>query len=85
MTLARSREDTDRVRMLAMHGLSTDAWHRFGDEGYKHYKIMECGYKYTMMDLQAAIGIHQLKRVENNWKRRGGYCIGHSWASTSSW
>jgi len=32
--------------------------------------VVECGFKYNMMDLQAAIGIHQLARVEANWQRR---------------
>ena len=50
--------------------MSKDAWQRFSDKGYKHYQVVECGYKYNMMDIQAAIGIHQLKKVEDNWKRR---------------
>ena len=48
--------------------MSQDAWKRFSDEGYKHYYVMERGFKYNMMDLQAALGIHQLARVE----RAGG-------------
>jgi dTDP-4-amino-4,6-dideoxygalactose transaminase len=59
-----------RAKVLALHGLSKDAWHRFGDQGYKHYQVVEAGFKYNMMDLQAAIGIHQLARVAQNWKRR---------------
>lgn len=70
MILANNRQSVDRLRMLANHGLSQDAWRRFGDKGYKHYQVMECGFKYNMMDLQAAIGIHQLKRVEPYWRRR---------------
>ena len=50
--------------------MSKDAWHRFGDKGYKHYQVVECGFKYNMMDLQASIGIHQLARVEAGWGRR---------------
>jgi dTDP-4-amino-4,6-dideoxygalactose transaminase len=50
--------------------MSKDAWSRFSDEGYKHYHVVDCGYKYNMMDIQAAIGIHQLRRVEMNWQRR---------------
>ena len=50
--------------------MSKDAWKRFGDEGYKHYRVIECGFKYNMMDLQAAIGIHQLLRIEQYWQRR---------------
>jgi dTDP-4-amino-4,6-dideoxygalactose transaminase len=70
MVLAKREEDINRVKMLALHGMSKDAWHRFGDEGFKHYYVVECGFKYNMMDLQAAIGIHQLARVETNWQRR---------------
>ena len=70
MILAKNEKDIARVKVLALHGMSKDAWRRFSDEGYKHYYVAECGFKYNMMDLQAAIGIHQLKRVEENWIRR---------------
>jgi len=70
MILTRSAEDASRIKVLALHGMSRDAWKRFSDEGYKHYFVTECGFKYNMMDLQAAIGIHQLKRVESYWIRR---------------
>ena len=70
MILGRDEDHVARARILALHGMSKDAWHRFGDKGYKHYQVVECGFKYNMMDLQAAIGIHQLARVEANWARR---------------
>lgn len=70
MVIAQCEEDIARIKVLGLHGMSKDAWRRFGDEGYKHYAVVECGYKYNMMDLQAAIGIHQLARVEQNWLRR---------------
>jgi dTDP-4-amino-4,6-dideoxygalactose transaminase len=60
----------DRVRVLSLHGLSRDAWKRFSAEGYRHYEAVETGFKYNMMDLQAALGIHQLRRLEANWLRR---------------
>ena len=63
-------EDIARIKVLGLHGMSKDAWKRFSDEGYKHYQVVECGFKYNMMDLQAALGIHQLKRVETNWQKR---------------
>ena len=71
MVISNNEEDAARIKMLALHGMSRDAWKRFSDEGYKHYYVMECGFKYNMMDLQAAIGIHQLERVERNWQKRG--------------
>lgn len=70
MVVAQDEDAISRVKMLALHGMSKDAWHRFSDSGYKHYQVVECGFKYNMMDLQAAIGIHQLSRVEQNWQRR---------------
>ena len=59
-----------RLKVLALHGLSADAWKRFSDEGYQHYEVVEPGFKYNMTDLQAALGIHQLARVEENLVRR---------------
>jgi dTDP-4-amino-4,6-dideoxygalactose transaminase len=70
MVLARREADAARLKTLALHGMSHDAWKRFADEGYKHYQVVEAGFKYNMMDLQAALGIHQLARVERNWTRR---------------
>ncbi len=71
MVLTTDAERAARVRMLSLHGMSRDAWKRFGGEGFKHYEVVDAGYKYNMMDLQAVIGIQQLKRVEMNWLRRG--------------
>lgn len=70
MVVARREEDIARIKVLALHGMSKDAWKRFGDEGFKHYQVVELGFKYNMMDLQAAIGIHQLARVEACWLKR---------------
>lgn len=70
MVLAKRDEDIARLKVLGLHGMSKDAWKRFGDEGFKHYQVVECGFKYNMMDLQASIGIHQLKRVESYWQKR---------------
>jgi dTDP-4-amino-4,6-dideoxygalactose transaminase len=70
MVLTKTKEAADRIKTLALHGISKDAWKRFSEEGYKHYYVVEPGYKYNMMDIQAAMGIHQLKRLDENWLRR---------------
>lgn len=64
MVLAKEQKDIDKIKIISLHGMTKDAWKRFSDSGHKHYKVIECGYKYNMMDLQAAIGIHQLKRIK---------------------
>ncbi len=70
MILTQTADHVDRLKILALHGMSKDAWKRFSDEGYNHYQVVEAGFKYNMMDLQAAIGIHQLQRVTQSWQRR---------------
>ncbi len=70
MVLTGSSDAAERIKILALHGMTKDAWKRFSDEGYRHYQVVELGFKCNMMDLQAAIGIHQLARVEANWARR---------------
>jgi dTDP-4-amino-4,6-dideoxygalactose transaminase len=59
-----------RIRALSLHGLSADAWTRFSSAGYRHYDVVEPGFKYNMTDLEAALGIHQLARVESGLRRR---------------
>src|SRR4051812_45723300 len=70
MVLAREEAAAARIKVLALHGMVQDAWRRFSDAGYKHYEVVAAGFKYNMMDLQAAIGLHQLRRVEDYWLRR---------------
>jgi dTDP-4-amino-4,6-dideoxygalactose transaminase len=70
MVIARDSQDLDEIKILALHGLSKDAWSRFQDAAYSHYYAVDVGFKYNMMDLQAALGIHQLRRLEENWQRR---------------
>jgi dTDP-4-amino-4,6-dideoxygalactose transaminase len=54
----------DRMRTLALHGMSRDAWARYAGRGVAQYEVVEAGFKYNMMDLQAAIGLQQLARVD---------------------
>ena len=64
MVLTNDSSLAARLKVMALHGMSQDAWKRFSDDGYKHYDVVEVGFKYNMMDLQAAIGMHQIRRVE---------------------
>jgi dTDP-4-amino-4,6-dideoxygalactose transaminase len=61
----------DRVRILSLHGMSRDAWKRYSGHGSWHYDIVAPGFKYNMTDIQAAIGLHQLKRLDHFQQRRG--------------
>lgn len=54
----------DRMRTMSLHGLSHDAWNRFGVGGAWDYEILSPGFKYNMTDIAAALGIHQLQRLE---------------------
>jgi dTDP-4-amino-4,6-dideoxygalactose transaminase len=54
----------ERLRVLALHGMSRDAWARYAGRGAAQYEVVEAGFKYNMMDLQAAIGLQQLARID---------------------
>lgn len=62
----------DRLRTLRLHGINKDAWNRYSAEGSWYYEIEECGWKYNMTDLQAALGIHQIKKLDefNNTRKK---------------
>jgi dTDP-4-amino-4,6-dideoxygalactose transaminase len=60
----------ERMRVLSLHGISKDAWCRYSKEGNWHYEVTECGFKYNMPDVLAAIGIHQLRKLEEMTVRR---------------
>ena len=63
----------EEARIRSLHGISKDAWKRYSNAGFTPYETLYPGYKYNMMDLVAAFGIHQLKHVENNLKIRQRY------------
>lgn len=67
---SRDEADHERVKTLSLHGMTRDAWKRFGGDGYKHYGVVAAGFKYNLTDLAAAVGLHQLARIEENWNRR---------------
>ena len=54
----------ERARVMRLHGISTDAWNRYGTGGSWAYEVTEAGYKYNLTDLAAAIGLVQLERLD---------------------
>lgn len=52
------------VNCARFHGINREAWNRFSKEGSQLYDVVMAGFKYNMMDIQGAIGIHQLKRLD---------------------
>jgi dTDP-4-amino-4,6-dideoxygalactose transaminase len=61
----------ERAERLALHGLSRSAWTRHGASGPAAYEVVEPGYKFAMHDISAAVGIHQLARLDGWIERRG--------------
>ncbi|UCC52572.1 MAG: DegT/DnrJ/EryC1/StrS aminotransferase family protein [Anaerolineaceae bacterium] len=59
-----------RCRVMALHGISKDAWKRYAAEGNWYYEIIAPGYKYNMTDIAAAIGLAQLRKADSMWRRR---------------
>ena len=69
--LVTDRDDiAERARILVGQGMSHNAWNRYAKGGSWKYDIVEPGYKYNMFDIQAALGLVQLSRLEEMQKRR---------------
>lgn len=60
----------ERCRIMALHGISKDAWKRYTAEGSWYYEIIAPGYKYNLTDIASAMGLAQLAKAERMWCRR---------------
>jgi dTDP-4-amino-4,6-dideoxygalactose transaminase len=60
----------ERARVVALHGLSRDAWSRYDRSGSWRYDVSMPGYKYNMTDLQASLGLWQLRKLRGFHERR---------------
>ena len=68
--LTGSPELIGRARTLGLHGMSRDAWKRYGPGGSWFYSVDEPGFKYNMTDIQAAMGLVQLRKLAGFQRRR---------------
>jgi dTDP-4-amino-4,6-dideoxygalactose transaminase len=60
----------EQMRILSLHGLSRDAYKRYHVTHFENYECLIPGYKFNMTDIQASLGLHQLKRLKRNSKIR---------------
>ena len=73
MIITNNKNFADKIKIYSLHGLTKDAWNRYSDEGYKHYQVVYSGFKYNMTDIQASLGIHQMKKIKKYQKIRDKY------------
>ena len=73
MATTQSASLAETIRMLALHGTSRGAWERYSAHGDWHYDVLAHGFKYNLSDLQAALGIHQLRKLDGFIDRRRYY------------
>ncbi len=77
MVTTKNEELAKKVEIMALHGLSLDAWKRFSDDGFKHYDVVYPGYKYNMTDMAASLGLHQLKKLDTFIEKRKEICMAY--------
>ena len=70
MVISNHESLISKIKLLGLHGLSRDAWRRFESASRRAYDVVDIGYKMNLTDLQSAIGIAQLKRINEMRKRR---------------
>ena len=63
-------EHAQRCRLMALHGISRDAWKRYTAEGSWYYEVIAPGFKYNLTDIASALGLVQLRRTEEMVARR---------------
>ena len=79
MLVTRYKEIADRARVMRLHGINRDAFDRFTSNVPSwYYEIVAPGYKYNMTDIAAAMGIHQLKKVNKFQQRRHEIAVAYS-------
>ena len=70
MACTNNAEYAERMRIMALHGISRDAWKRFASDGSWYYEITAPGFKYNLTDVAASIGIHQLRKADEMCHKR---------------
>ena len=70
MLICKRKKDENSARLLSLHGMTKNAYKRFTNLKYKHYDVLLPGYKLNMPDLNAVIGLEQLKKIGTNYKKR---------------
>ena len=70
MVTTQDAELEHRMRTLFLHGIGRDAWNRYAEKGNWYYEVVECGFKYNMSDIMAALGLVQLRKIERMTARR---------------
>ena len=73
-----------RARVMRLHGISADAWNRYGSGGSWAYEVAEAGFKYNLTDLAAAIGLVQLDRLDELTEARTAIAARYDAAFASS-
>lgn len=70
MLVTNSDAIMERARILSLHGMDKDAWKRYTQRGSWRYSVREPGFKYNMPDIAAAMGLVQLRRLQQMQSRR---------------
>lgn len=70
MAVTSNDEYAKKIKVNRLHGISKDAWDRYSDKGSWYYEVIDNGNKYNTTDMNAALGIEQLKKLDKmNTKR----------------
>ena len=71
MVTTGSDELAEHIKVMRLHGINHDVWDRYTSTKPKwFYEVVAPGFKYNMTDIMAAIGIHQLKKINRFQARR---------------
>ena len=70
MVCTKNGKAAEKIRMMGLHGMDRDAWKRYSKSGYWYYEIKYPGFKYNMTDIQASLGVQQIKKLDKFINKR---------------
>jgi dTDP-4-amino-4,6-dideoxygalactose transaminase len=73
MLVTSDPEALEEARVLALHGISRDAWKRYSAAGHWYYEVLANGHKYNLSDIHSSLGLHQLRKLDAFYETRRRY------------
>jgi len=70
MITTNNEQWASRMKVMRLHGMNKDAWKRYSKQGSWFYEVVAPGFKYNTTDINAALGLAQLGRLEWMWEKR---------------
>lgn len=70
MVTTNMKKYAEKIKILSLHGMDRKAWKRYLDQGNWYYEVVDLGYKYNLADMNAALGLAMMDRLDSLQAKR---------------